>query len=49
MLIRSQRPITGDWRSIASPRSSPGTRTIYLVRGSSTGRTRTSVAMRPLG
>ncbi|MFM8560910.1 MAG: hypothetical protein ACKOB9_02290 [Solirubrobacterales bacterium] len=49
VLIRSQRPIIGDWRSIASPRSSPGTRTIYLVRGSSTGRTHTSVEMRPLG
>lgn len=48
VLIRSQRPITGNWRSIASPRSSPGTRTIFLVRGSSTGRTGTSVVMRPL-
>ena len=49
IIVRSQRPISGAWRSIDPARSSPGTRTVFLVRGSSSGRTRTSVVMRPLG
>ncbi|MBU3674668.1 MAG: hypothetical protein FGM34_06405 [Solirubrobacteraceae bacterium] len=48
MLIRSERPISGQWRSIGEVRSSPGTRTVFLVRGSSSGRTGTNVVMRPL-
>lgn len=48
ILVVSGRPLKGQWASIGKINSSPQTRTIFQIAGSSSGATTTTVVMRPL-